>query len=47
MSETVERVVISKVHGEIGVAIRVSFYDKPHREHLGKFEKNCEILGEL
>lgn len=38
MSDTVERVIVSKVNGEIGVAIRVSFYDKAHREALGKME---------
>lgn len=36
MSETVERVVLSKISGEISVAIRISFYDKAHREVLEK-----------
>lgn len=38
MSETVEQVILNKVNGEIGVAIRVSFYDKVHKEPLGKME---------
>lgn len=38
MSETVEKVILSKVNGEIGIAIRVSFYDKAHREPLAKMK---------